>query len=908
MKNGIDIFRHILFRIAGESFAVFGNNNANYQNIKDSILQVIVLKAEKERLKVDFCDALFPFIKDSENDAARKALINLKRDVYNERNISDETKRKINVLLTDVLREKYNKYNLLNELISEENLKYHNYFAEGYIAERQSIKELCKKDTINSGLLLSSDVLLKSAQDFASGLEIAEGDILGLWKYITRVVTKPTPYSTFTQLNIGTIKDKVDDVFSFSEISPKIISHIRYNNYILEFLLLLLKNHPLISGLLRVAINPTIKKNEDGWLFFTNNNNSESFQTIKFNAIIEYIINTVSNESNITIQSLVIKIIEVLEEGFNEGDVKKYLFELAQTGLLFIDIDFSGLDSEWDKSLSLLLNKNIGHIENGQRIITILNDLVRLRNEYAQSNTKQRKNILELINNLFNELVSLLSIDTPARENEKNIQAYDFIKPQTDLKDIFLNRLPFKADQLSLKNVIYEDSSRDITISISENRISDFISLVDMLMKSFSFVFNDESERNGHYHFFQKNFTGEKQVELLRFYELLYKKKLSFKPDERKEVIDSDSFNAKSFFDKVRADLRAEAENGHIIYANHCCELTQEFFNSFNNKNSVEVKKRSFASFIQFYIDGTGELTGVTNGVTAGKGKMIGRFLHLFEQSVTDDLKKWNVADLEDNEIFVENSDASFFNANLHPCLMPYEIQMPGGNNRSPENIVHVTDLVVIPNSTKEQLELWTKSGKRVSIFDLGFQSLMGRSHLYRLLCSFGNNNGFPIFSISNLFNEIFFTDIDVPESTLKIKVFPRLVVLKKLIIQRKRWIVPIEVLTSIVEKHRSMSNEHLFLAIQKWRIALSIPDHSFIRINHFFDNKGKKTSKTFNRDDYKPQYINFLSPTCFKLLIKNINKVEKGTFTFEEMLPEPEKLLKISGSPYVIENLVQWQ
>lgn len=200
MKNGIDIFRHILFRIAGESFLVFEHHKPVYQNIKITSKKLIDLDAEKKKQKVDFCDTLFPFIKESENDTVRKVLINLKRDVFNERNISEENKRKINALLTDELREKYNKYNSLIELISEENLKYNNYYSDGYISERQSIKELCEKDTINSGLLLSSDVLLKSAQDFASGIEIAEGDIIGLWKYITRVVTKPTPYSTFTQL------------------------------------------------------------------------------------------------------------------------------------------------------------------------------------------------------------------------------------------------------------------------------------------------------------------------------------------------------------------------------------------------------------------------------------------------------------------------------------------------------------------------------------------------------------------------------------------------------------------------------------------------------------------------------------------------------------------------------------
>ena len=119
----------------------------------------------------------------------------------------------------------------------------------------------------------------------------------------------------------------------------------------------------------------------------------------------------------------------------------------------------------------------------------------------------------------------------------------------------------------------------------------------------------------------------------------------------------------------------------------------------------------SFAMFLQIAFnhvekDNLPRAIYVVNGFTFGYGKFFGRFLHLFDKSLQDELRESNRL-LSDDVILVENRDASYFSANLHPPLLDYEIWAPGSNNNLElEYRISIHDLNVVLNDSTKKLEL----------------------------------------------------------------------------------------------------------------------------------------------------------------------------------------------------------
>ena len=126
-----------------------------------------------------------------------------------------------------------------------------------------------------------------------------------------------------------------------------------------------------------------------------------------------------------------------------------------------------------------------------------------------------------------------------------------------------------------------------------------------------------------------------------------------------------------------------------------------------DNRGANQSKGTSFGIFAQPYQDQADPERWhlVFNGSFPGFGKMFSRFLHIFDSSVTNDLRQWN-QQLNRDELLLENHDASYFNANLHPPLLPYEIWMPNGNNTlPPDKQIPITDIEVRFNRSEGGLQ-----------------------------------------------------------------------------------------------------------------------------------------------------------------------------------------------------------
>ncbi|NUM81836.1 lantibiotic dehydratase [bacterium] len=507
----------------------------------------------------------------------------------------------------------------------------------------------------------------------------------------------------------------------------------------------------------------------------------------------------------------------------------------------------------------------------------------------------------------------------------------------------------FKPEQM-----FYEDTTLDISPLIHHDDLQKRIQSLNALLQSLILFEGTQPEIDTMTDFFLKKY-GHNTVDLLTFYEDYYREykkpeteklakanKEKLENQNQKDQIPPDGNNEKNkkvdtenliqfqklserqtlqkqWRDAMAASIKARLEAAAIHPAHHdTININLDVVKKINEQLGIHPslhEKCSMGAFIQFFLDSDSsadaalQIKGVLNSSMPGFGKMFSRFLHIFNSGVTNELRIQNQS-MASDEIMAENCDASYFNANLHPPLMPYEIWIPNSHNSlAPEKQIPVTDLFIKYEQKKGGLELiHKKSQKQVHVFDLGFQGHGGRSELFQLLSRFSFTKVLGVWSINQAVNKNFEKTpssqnaAEKPEITIK----SRIIYDQWLILQRKSWQVPKQLLPA---KQPLETEAAYFVRINEWKLEHGIPDDVFIFVFDRMDQShiGEEDRKKLRRDDYKPQYISFKNPFLVNLFAKLITKVPKNLI-IEEMLPAPGQLNKIGNVGYVTESLVQWQ
>jgi lantibiotic biosynthesis protein len=982
----MNIFPYSLVRLGGESFEQWAKMNT--ESITQEVATIIKLKEDKKEKKEQLCDALFTFIEELKDPAHQNLVQNLRRDLFNNRKIKNNKLNQAKEVLSTELNDELDTYLQLNIGIKSRIQNAEENYKKTIHQNRTVFKEIANSDTLKKGLLLSSKSLLerldsytkKEVNDFRKKeFQIEQG----LIKYLTRMYTKTSPFSTFTNLSIAelTEQDQSSAITIKHTSQKKVNGHIRVNNYLLKYLLDLFTSYREAYLWLFLRPNPTIENKEDHFLFLTNNNNIESFQRIPFNPVVELIIETAKeNKSGIRFNQLITVLQDNIEA--EPAELEGYIKQLIDYGCLEYNVGVSGIDPDWDlrlvERLAPLKENNVPHIGD---LIDVLVQLRKMGNQYAEKDDKGRKEILSQAFDKFRAICMAIhkEADLPEEErrtpeehqeewkkkqeelkakekeekNDKNEDVTDKKEENGEVKEeeVFKHKtstlFSFKPEQ-----IFYEDTTREVKALLNQNKINAFVKKLDGLLQSLKVFKGMEDEKVKMKHYFLQKYNNSDAIDLLTFYEDFfreYKKPLkeyeeekkkeakeraekekegtkdapdidNKQEEEKKKEEEANPFldipelkerneSIKKWNEKYTEALKSSMEN-----SNGQVNLTGDEIKSANQQLNVDLEDSegtSFGSFIQFYIDNHGELKAVLNGTFSGYGKMLSRFLHIFDNKVTDELRNWNNNSNKDDSIFIEDCDASYFNANLHPPLMPNEIWMPGGHNTlSEEQQIPITDFTVSYDDKANELVLRHKpTGKKSHVFDLGFQGSMGRSQLFQLLEKFSKAEYLFVQPIANTINSsLAKREKQVEDKEKKepqIHVLPRIVYEDQIIVQRKTWNVP-KVL--IPEKLPINSDWEYYLKVNEWRIKNAIPEEVFVFINpdRWVNNIDPKLSKKLTRDDYKPQYIDFRNPLLINLLEKLIAKAPVS-IKIQEMLPDSGQMLKIDGERFVSEFVVQW-
>lgn len=830
----------------------------------DKFQHVIIFSRKLKKTEGNLLETLHQYNIDIQEKKVNNAIQNIRRDIFNDRPIKSkdifalEEKEQIKIL------DKINTYAHLRNIYNKELLHFEKLFLNEQLSKRYLIKKIYQNsNSIKNGLLLSSISLLESSSKFKE-LNLfpskKEKQIeIGLLKYITRSMFKPTPFSSFTHINYGKFSDQLNtNFFSFMKNENfQIRSHIRINNKILQSLKSYINIIPEIYNYLDVIINPSLIyiKETNRYKVLINKNNYEFFQFIEKNTILELIINFFSKSKKVKFIYIVNYLKDIVKA--EETDINIYVKKLVNIGILVFDLHVSGSDVEWIDKLHIALSK-IPLSKTQEILINLLINLNILRLDYETNffNIKARKKILNETSSLLNETLIKLQRTDISKISDK--------KPTI---------ITFKKEKIFL-----EDTTVNYKIIINKCYFKQLIQKLNILINYCSQFSFSMKEQRKLYDFYKVSYN-EESIPLLSFYEDYYRflKKNNFASENKKDN------NINKYFSLDIFNITQKSED----LITFCLK---------NKKINLEQSNipSSFSMFFQLSNIEKKFPDIIVNSISCGYGRMASRFLYMFEEKFKQDIKDLNKA-LNEEIIYSEINDASFFNANLHPPLFPYECTIPGGNtNTEDAKQLKVNQLSVKKDITNEKLILFdTKSGKQIYIHDSCFQGLKGRSQLFNLLLNFTDKINPAYRLLLNDLNKLYKKTIEK-----NVMLFPRVVYENTIVLQRKFWIIN----NGIPLKDHNENEVNYYLKVNIWRKKLKIPSQIYLTLNYLRKTEVEK----YTRDDYKPQFIDFENTIFIPLIIKLFNKAE--SIKIVETLPGIENTINYyNNRKFATEFLVHW-
>lgn len=894
----IEIFPHSLVRYAGMGYQVF--DSFKLEEAKGILQKDHRMKDAKTRLKTLICDALFDLITIQEDDTFRQKLINLKRQVFNDKKVSPQKIGElVSIFPADLALDFQNYMQVTQNMETFHQTNTLNY-QHLMIEYSRKLQLLAMDSALQNGLLLSSPVLLEQLPAYAlkepASFKQKEYRIeFSLLRYLTRMCFKTSPFSTFTYTGIMQLAAAHSETPAPAARAVK--NSLRLNNALFEYLKSILVHHPVINELFIIKLNKTAVIKEDKIHFLINFNNIESFQQLPASGLQLLIFHQLkSREEALTVKELVNILSDAVEEAGHTA-IKTYLFKLVAAGLLECSLETSGIDPDWNyKLLDFFLQMETSEPAVLQ-VIYLFKQLQQYQLAYTEGNTAKRKVILayaeKIVADVFQKLQSEAGLPLSSDQSDQ-------VSPVSGT----FETMGFKPHHFSGRQLFYEDCYTTDQEILPESGLRDFSAKADQLLNYLLPLDLLKTEREKMVSFFVEHYPAQAKVKVIDFYQAYYFHVK--KPEKEKTAKEGPSAPVSGDWEKAVSEKLAAL----TLHKPNQLNLNNDFFKALSVPDPlIKTDQYSRGLFVQFYkgkpVDDSGndqQFFGVINSVLPGMGKVSGRFLPLFAPHITADFIKYN-ARLHPQILKAELNDASSFNANIHPALLGLELALPGGNKSYPEEQqIPVNELSVSFEKDSSFLKL-SYLDEQIFTYDLCLESFYNRSNLYQLMAHFNQETKLSLQPFINLIDACY---LPVHQEQ-DMESLPRITFENTVIIRRRTWRVKT---ASVPVQEPSETAYDYFIRINVWRSQHGIPADIFLflRKRSFVikppvQTKGKKDGLN---DDYKPQFISFEQPLLIEMFKRLL--LRAGTYLIiEEMLPAANYTEKSSHHEPVKEYLLQW-
>ncbi len=899
----MQIFPKILSRIASQPFLRLAP--LVHQELKEQVRSLIQLEEAIEKGKEEICKDLFLNIGTEKDQSRKEILIGLKRKIFNGRKISENQFFELQSILEEELYDKIKQLLKSKNQIKKTNQALGNTIKKYLDKDRTYLKVIADETLFKNGLLLSSHSFLNQISKYRkkeidSFRKKEYQTELGLLKYLTRMYTKTSPFGSFTSVDIST-PDFIPDSDTHLTITGSFKSTISLDGFIVKSIDTLLKRLEEIYTWYPLSLNNTLLLGEEEILFYKNEylfyptqNNHESFQRIKNTPILMAICSFFKNQRGLVFYQDVLNEL-LLSVDAGKEEIKAYINDLIKSGLLECAERVTATTSNWslymENKMEQLIVEKSPFVEN---ILGILRQINKGKKQFCIAGFEERRRIIPEIKRHLHEIYEVIIEQVKKEEtvclmsNEEVFDAVKKLKNYTDKRNVFYENIN-KTSHLKINKDLFESlfSKLSRLSHVVYNSRSNPIGLMKATSLFLALYKTDAEPSLIEFHeqyykcITQKNISKDAEMNLSssKYTEELEKQKRAFKESRN------------HWLNAVEEKLTAYLSKGQTeVHLGENFILDLEKVNRRDNRSSANAALKHGAYIQLVERKKEEDAIMVLNSISSGYSKMFSRFLSHSDEALIDTFKQWNTSNKEEGATFVEIEDESAFSANVHPLILPQIIRLKGDTTNT-GNGLSLGDLKIRYHPKNKEIELFNPTNQQTYYcFDMAFQALVLRSEMFKFLSLFDIALIPIIDDILEKINKLCF----VSEKSINIQ--PRVIYAKNIILQRKTWLIDKAELPERLEKE---TLSEYFIRLNIWKERHEIPDEVFISI------PGKV--ELSNKDDYKPQYINFNSPLVVRLFDRTVKKL-KTHLVLVEMLPASKQLLKSNEEPYVSEFLVQWQ
>ncbi|MEW7280688.1 lantibiotic dehydratase [Aquimarina sp. 2201CG1-2-11] len=781
-------------------------------------------KKEIDLDKENLISLLFEKIACCEDVTVKKELIALKRDLYNDRDITNYSKLVTDNELLESLQALISKQK--NYKVASQKFKV--IFDTAFYATIKELKDGTDQFFFRNGLLFSSHLvaqqLEKSNLDFTTLNKKNKRLVLSIVRYLTRSTTKTTPFSSFNTIFWSNGKAVSKDVEGI------VCSKLQVNNLFFYYLKKELLQYPSFRHQLEVKCNENLIENSTTtYRYFTNQDNNESFKTLGKLPVLEYLQNSLSDQSK-TYRDVVNLLIEATES--TEQQVIPFVEKLIVEGFLVVQFPIHHTDSVWIPKLSNYLEQQIKNTQDQlyTDILLLLDTILKTITCIEETFVIDQKK--DAIEQCYHKIHSLFI------DHQFSCELFEKMKPQ----DLF-----------------YEDTYQQLSETIPVKKQAIIAKNITQVYKALNCIPQKESFRSFLIAILQEQ--HKKTMPLLSFYEEVYlpqQEKFTFHKDQ------TNTFN--TAFSKLKKDI--------VLFGAHNSIDLASYFST-----PIEEKEMAFGAYFQILNKDSDQI--VINDLSRGNGAAISRFLNLADVKVSENSKIYIQHQYPNHQV-AEIKDASIHNTNNYPPLANQVISITEDTSLAQNyQLLSIADLTV--KVQENDLIVVDKNEQPVKLLNTSMEGMSRRSKFMQFLDVFDTTDITGYSTLLYLIMKLYTDMLDNQD----IVVVPRLVFGDHVIVQRKKWLVKKEVFTNMFSENRN--ERHLiYQELNYWCTEHGIPQEVFIKI------KGKNPDNSQD-DNYKPQYINFKTPS---LLLLFINMIEKGSDIIEitEMSPNTPSVKDMGG------------
>jgi hypothetical protein len=741
-------------------------------------MRIITLQAYLQDIQSEINSELYKKISASTDRKIQNILLNMKRDVFNGRSVERHFTHIFLQNMSDLLK-LLNAYQKAIADIQRQTAELEGFFNNSVRNAVQELRNESQQFYLKNGIAFSSQDTFENLAAFQADKygEIRKDEInisMTLLKYLTRSVTKTSPFSTFN--NIFTLRITNGIGSSAGKITKQSVLCI--HNIVYSLFKKTMLSLPEMHGSFHLYVNPTLQLGSAKLHYFQNLDNQESFCTAEASPLLSHVIDFVNKKTHISHNELVNEVVNMTSE--QPVKVNAYIEQLLNTSILLPRFQCNPKEADWPLQLAKLLReKHISNTKSGSRLLEMLEDLLDTQDHIERSCSADERQAAKVaaLTGLRNGMCNLAWQD----DND---------------------RLGKHFDKLRVDNLFFEDKTIDHAESFDLGPFSDkfkSIALLHVTLKSCGYKSQIRTKLGS----MLREASDKGQMPLLDFYKDVY---LS-SPE-------TDPFGTDYQLNLVRAF--------HPFFKSIDSQKGQDQI-VLHPKVAMDKKSGSFDLFAQV-VDAAGGKILIINTILSEATTNISRFIGLCPDNRLPGQIRQRIEEQYPENIVAELLDASIHNVNNFPYLTGHVIDASLSVHENRVNI-RLNDLFICTDANGE-IVLKTSEGRRVIPIDFSMESISRRSSLFRFVDLFSDANSEGISGLIGMYESTIVLEHDFDQRPTVI--VPRLCLNCGTVLSRKKWLTDAGFLMNTLFPNASEAIQ--FNVAQKWRIESGIPTRVFVR------------------------------------------------------------------------------